>query len=71
MTPSSGGRVVLTTFWRSAGGRTATLVIASLVLTAATADFLASDKPIVARVQGETHWFANLGASPELSGDPE
>ena len=52
--------------------RPAMVAAAVLVLlfgVAAFADFLASERPIAVRVDGETHWFANLRAPAALRED--
>jgi len=48
------------------GSRWGIATIAALLIIAAAADFLASDKPIVARVDGRLYLFANLVEPVEL-----
>lgn len=60
------GRSVWRSFWRSGWNRAGLLVIACLTLVAVAADFLASDRPIWLKYDGEHYPFPNLIDYPEL-----
>lgn len=53
-------KATLAQIWRRPGGRFGLVVLAGLVLLALSADFLASDKPIVLSLDGELYFGANL-----------
>src|SRR5205814_1800253 len=46
--------------WRTRRGRAALLVTGALLLVAALADFVASDRPLAARPRGELYLFPNV-----------
>lgn len=46
--------------WRAPGGAFALLAVALLLFTTLLADFLASSRPILARLEGQLHLFPNL-----------
>ncbi|MEM9191205.1 MAG: ABC transporter permease [Myxococcota bacterium] len=53
-------------FWKSKLNKVALIVVVLLLILAAVADFLASDKPIYVALDGETYWFPNITDPPEL-----
>ena len=64
--PPRYGRSVWRSFWRSGWNRVGLVVIAFLTLVALAADFLASDRPIWLKYDGEHYPFPNLVDYPEL-----
>jgi peptide/nickel transport system permease protein len=65
-TPQSYLRIVGRQLWRRRLNRVAVYVIAALVALAASADFVASDKPLVAHFEGKLYLLPNLRDPPEL-----
>jgi peptide/nickel transport system permease protein len=60
------GRMVWRLFWRAKLNRVALGTIAFLFLIALSADFLSSEKPIYATLDGESYLFPNVFDQPEL-----
>ena len=59
-------RMIVRHFWRLRLNRIALAVVLVLCGLALVADFLASDKPIVLSMEGETYWFPNVVEAPSL-----
>jgi peptide/nickel transport system permease protein len=59
----------MTAFARTAAGKAALVLLALLAAIALFADFLASDRPIAARLRGELFLFPNLRAPPGFPAD--
>ena len=59
-------RIVRRQLWRYRLNRVAVYVIAALIGLAARADFVASDKPLVAHFHGELYLLPNLRDPPGL-----
>lgn len=58
--------IVRRQFWRRRLNRVSVYVIGALFAVAACADFIASDKPILLRLDGQTHVLPNLTDSASL-----
>lgn len=59
-------RMVSRQFWKRRISRVGLYVIASIFLVALSADFLASEKPIILHMDGKTWLFPNLTDPPDL-----
>lgn len=64
--PRSYFRIVWRQLWRHRLNRVAIYVIAALVAVAACADFIASDKPVLAHFDGKLYVLANVRDPPGL-----